>query len=215
MRNHRAFRQAGGAAGVENHQAVFAIRGDRGVAGAVLLQQPFILRADLEGLVTFKGKRRQVAGQLLFDDHELRRHQFDAIGEFARRQPPVQTCGDDAEIGGRQFDLDIFGPVARQQGDAIAAAKAVTGKHGGGALDAVQQFAIADVPSLIFDRDGRRVNLRAAAEQFADRGNCAGQHGRRVFQFASHLLFTPNDVLAVLRPSIDRKLYACGLSDQT
>ena len=195
MRDHRAFRQAGGAAGVENHQAVFAIRRDRSGPVALLLQQALVVRADLDGLVTFKGKRRQAAGQRLLDHHELRRHQFDAIGEFARRQPPVEACGDDAEIGGRQFDFKVFRPVVRQQGHPVAAAQAVTGEHGRSALDPLQQFAITDVPPLIFDRNGGRVNLRGAAKQLADRGNGARQQGGRVFQSACHLQFTPNEVV--------------------
>src|SRR6185437_14551344 len=84
--------------------------------------------------------------------------------------------------------------VVRQQRHPVAAANTMAGKHGGGALDPLQQLPIADVPSLIFDGDVCRVNLRAAPKQFADRGNAARQHGRGVLQSACHLPSTPNAI---------------------
>ena len=155
----------------------------------LLLQQAFIVRSDFEGLPGLSRGSGEVAGEVRLDDHEFRRYQFDAIGEFARRKAPVQAGGDDAQIGCRKFDLDIFGPVARQQSDTIAADQAAGRQHRRRALDAVQQLAIADLPALIFDRRIVQLNLRAAAEQFADRG--AGAGCGRAVEFASHLSSTP------------------------
>ena len=49
----------------------------------MLLEEPFIVRADFNHLAAFDCRSLQIADELLFNNHQLRRHQFDAIGELA------------------------------------------------------------------------------------------------------------------------------------
>ena len=55
MRYHGAFRQAGGAAGVEDHQAVFGFGRNGRAPTSLLLQQLFVLRADFDHPAVFDG----------------------------------------------------------------------------------------------------------------------------------------------------------------
>ena len=170
VRDDGAFGQAGGSAGVENDEAVLRIDHDGRRMSALLPQQMLILFADHDQFATVGAAVTQTRGQILFRDQKLRRHELDAIGEFALRQPPVQAGGDDAEIGRRQFDLQIFRPVARQQRDAIAANQAASRQYGVRRLDAIQQLAIADQAVLIFDRRQGFLNRARGAKQLADVG---------------------------------------------
>jgi hypothetical protein len=175
----------------------------------LLLQQAVIGLPDFEGLPGVACGNQETAGQIRLNDHELRRYQFDAISQFARRQAPVQAGGDDAQIGCRQFDLDIFRPVARQQSNTVTPAQAAGRQHRRGALDAAQQLAVADLPPLIFDRRVGRLNLRANTKQFTDRETGAGCRGATEFaghEFASHRASTPEAFACrLLRPSISRE----------
>ena len=113
----------------------------------------FILFADRDQLAASSAaKTVQTGGQILFRDQQCRRHQLDAIGEFAFRQPPIQASRDDAKMGGGKLDLDVLRAVARKQRHAIAANKPVARQHGCQSVNAIQQLAVADQTSLIFDR---------------------------------------------------------------
>jgi len=148
---------------------------------ALLPQQMLICIADHDQFVAASTAAAQICRQILFRDQKLRRHEFDAIGEFAFRQPPVQARGDDAEIGCCQFNLQIFRPVARQQSDAIAANKATGHQYASQAVDAIQQLAIADQAVLIVDRRQGFLNPGAGVKQLADARGCA-RHFRRRFK---------------------------------
>jgi hypothetical protein len=128
VRDDGAFGQSGGPAGIEDHEPVFRLCGDGPAAALVPGHQPLILVANLYRGAAF---RRQVASEIRLDDQQPRRNQIDAIGEFARRQAPVQACRDHAEIGGGELDLEVFGAIAREQGDTIAALQSLRGQHGG------------------------------------------------------------------------------------
>src|SRR5262249_31535733 len=114
----------------------------------------------------------------------------------------------------RQFDLDVFGAIARQQSNTIAAAEATRRQHRRHALNAAEQLAVTHLPALIFDRDAVRLNSCAAAEQFAD---CRARAGyRSAVGFASHCPFTPRGVFLLCRARSPAQNYTLAVvSDQT
>ena len=164
------FGQAGGAAGVENDEPVFRLGRDRRRRAGCCRN-----RCSYSSPIKIGSRppppRSPVGGQFVFGDQRFRRHEINAIGEFALRQPPVQAGGDDTEICRRQFDLEIFRPVARQQGDAVAAHKAAGRQDSQSAVDAIQQFAIAD-PTFL-ESMARGFLYRARA-----RNSCRPSEGR-------------------------------------
>src|SRR5581483_460321 len=80
MGNDSALRQSGGAARVEDDEAIFRLRLDRKRVVGLPRKLGLIWRADFQHWYDHRGKTRR---QVRFDDQQLRRDKLDAISELA------------------------------------------------------------------------------------------------------------------------------------
>ena len=107
---------------------------------------------------------REGRGMPLGDDDEFRRDDPQAMAEFRICLPPILAGRHDAKFGRSEFDFDVFGPVLRQDRDAVATPKALREKPLGQAIHAVIQFAVGDLPLALLDRSRARIAGRPASE---------------------------------------------------
>ena len=168
MRDNGTLRESGGSTGIKDHETIFRF-GDNRRAPAISRQQALILRADADRRARLVIDRSSRRGKLRLDDQHLWRHEIDAVGKFASRQTPVEAGRDDAKICCREFDLEVFGAVARQQSDAIAAHQAERRQHRARAIHPVEQFPVADPAVAMLDRNRGCRNARTRTKQCTDR----------------------------------------------
>ena len=96
---------------------------------------------------------REGRGMPLGDDEEFRRDDPQAMAEFGICLPPILAGRHDAKFGRSEFDFDVFGPVLREDRNAVASPKAVRDEPLGQPIHPVIQFPIGDLPLALLDRD--------------------------------------------------------------
>ena len=185
MGDDSAFRQTGGAAGVENDEPILGLGCDRRRRSGVCRNQPLIFLAETDRPHR-GGGRTDIRREIRLDDQQLRRHQIDAIGELARQQTPIEACRDDAEIRSRKLDLEVLRPVARQHRHAITARETVRGQHRTDTIDAIQQLAIADPAIPVLDCGCRTADAGPRAKQRAHGVRAAGCSHQLLDRNVSH-----------------------------
>ncbi len=150
MRQHRAFRPAGGAGGVHDHRDVVGARRDVSGRGRIAVAPKRLIlggkeRRDADQLVLDRGNRRP---QLRVDDQHRGSAVIDHESKFRPGQPEVQRHEDGAQAQGGKHGKQKHRLVEADKCHAVAFADPERAQPRGAVLDAALHLAVGPAFSL-------------------------------------------------------------------
>ncbi len=162
---HGRLRMAGRAAGEHDEQAVLGIHatGHRLHIGA--LEPALVVGAERDDRDVARVGGGEDGRMAIGDECERRLGEAQRVLQLRGGLPRVVAGSDGAEHPGGQHDLEVFAPVLRQHGDAVAAGHAKLAQRPCQPVDALHQRAVGRGDAVLDHGRVRRARDRALPHQ--------------------------------------------------